>query len=105
MDVCKQASDRGRSASDRARHHAPAGIPHAASRIYPRGGGERWKPGRPYHVALEDSYIRAHWDEIDALCKLNSIPFNASGEKIRDAGLWHVCEFTWQLIRTLVARQ
>jgi hypothetical protein len=39
----------------------------------------------PYHVALEDSYVRAHLDEIDALCKLNSIPFNATGEKIRDA--------------------
>jgi hypothetical protein len=35
--------------------------------FYPRGGGDRWKSGRPYHVALEDSYIRAHWDEINAL--------------------------------------
>jgi hypothetical protein len=43
-----------------------------------RGGGhERWKPSRPYHVALEDSYIRAHWDEIDALCKLNGIRQNS----------------------------
>ena len=26
-----------------------------------RGGGEyRWKRSRPYHVAIEDSYIRAH---------------------------------------------
>jgi hypothetical protein len=64
----------------------------------PRGGGyNRWKPHRPYHVALEDCYIRAHWDEIDALCKLNGIPFNATGEKIRDGGLWCVYEFTWQL--------
>jgi hypothetical protein len=39
----------------------------------------------------------AHWDEIDALCKLNGIPFNATGEKIRDDGLWCVYEFTWQL--------
>jgi hypothetical protein len=53
--------------------------------FHPRGGGhDRWKPSRPYHVALEDSYVRAHWDEINALCKLNSIPFNATGEKIRD---------------------
>lgn len=65
--------------------------------FYSRGGGDRWKPSRPYHVALEDSYVRAHWDEIDALCKLNSIPFNATGEKIRDSGLWCVYEFTWQL--------
>jgi hypothetical protein len=65
--------------------------------FYPRGGGDRWKPGRPYHVALEDSYIRAHWGEIDALCKLNSIPFNATGEKIHNGGVWCVYEFTWQL--------
>jgi hypothetical protein len=66
--------------------------------FHPRGGGhDRWKPSRPYHVALEDSYIRAHWDEIDALCKLNSIPFNATGEKIRGEGLWCVYEFTWQM--------
>jgi hypothetical protein len=65
--------------------------------FYARGSGDRWKPGRPYHVALEDSYVRAHWDEIDALCKLNSIPFNATGERIRDGGLWCVYEFTWQM--------
>jgi hypothetical protein len=45
--------------------------------FYPRGGGDRWKPGRPYHVALEDSYIRAHWDEIDALC--NSTASRSTG--------------------------
>jgi hypothetical protein len=65
--------------------------------FYSRGGGDRWKADRPYHVALEDNYIRAHWDEIDALCRLNSIPFNATGEKIRDSGLWCVYEFTWQM--------
>jgi hypothetical protein len=35
--------------------------------FYPRGGHDRWKPSRPCHVALEDSYIRTHWEEIDAL--------------------------------------
>ena len=66
--------------------------------FHQRGGGHnRWKPSRPYHVALEDSYVRAHWDEIDALCKLNGIPFNATGEKIQKRGLWCVYEFTWQL--------
>jgi hypothetical protein len=65
--------------------------------FHARGGGDRWKPSRPYHVALEDGYVRAHWDEISALCKLNSIPFNATGEKIRDGGLWCVYEFTWQM--------
>ena len=44
--------------------------------FYPRGGGPRWRADRPYHVALEDRYIREHWDEIYALCKLNSLPFN-----------------------------
>jgi len=65
--------------------------------FYRRGGGLRYKPERPYHVALEDSYVRAHWGEINALCRLNGIPFNATGEKIRDGGLWCVYEFTWQL--------
>jgi hypothetical protein len=58
--------------------------------FHSRGGGDRWKPSRPYHVALEDSYIRSRWGEINALCKLNSIPFNATGEKIRDEGLCRV---------------
>lgn len=51
--------------------------------FYSRGEGHyRWKPNRPYHVALRDDYIRAHWDEINAICKLNGIPFNATGETI-----------------------
>ena len=66
--------------------------------FYSRGGGhDRWKPSRPYHVALEDSYIRAHWEEINALCRLNSIPLNATGEKIPDGSLWCVYEFAWQM--------
>jgi hypothetical protein len=58
--------------------------------FYARGGGPRWRADRPYHVALEDRYIREHWDEIDALCKLNSLPFNATGEVIEDVGVWRV---------------
>jgi hypothetical protein len=50
--------------------------------FYPRGGGPRWRPDRPYHVALEDTYIRAHWDEIYTLCQVNSLPFNSTGEII-----------------------
>jgi hypothetical protein len=65
--------------------------------FYSRGGGDRWKPSRPYHVALEDSYVRAHWDGINALCELNSIPFNATGEKIHDGGMWRVYEFAIQM--------
>ncbi len=55
--------------------------------FYPRGSAERLNASRPFHVALEHGYVRAHWDEIDALCKLNSIPFNAKGEKISGSGL------------------
>jgi hypothetical protein len=65
--------------------------------FYQRGGGPRWKADRPYHVALEDSYIRTHWDEINALCQLNGIPFNATGAKIQSGGMWCVYEFSWQL--------
>ncbi len=65
--------------------------------FYPRGGGPRWKASRPYHVAIEDVYLREHWGEIDALCRQNGIPFNATGEVIQEGGVWRVFEFTWQL--------
>jgi hypothetical protein len=65
--------------------------------FYPREGGPRGKASRPYHVALEDGYIRAHWSAIDMLCKLNGVPFNATGETIQQDGLWCVYEFTWQM--------
>ena len=62
-----------------------------------RGGGERWKAAKPYHVALEDSYIRRNWDEIDALCRLNGIPFEATGERIQATSLWCVYQFAKQM--------
>jgi hypothetical protein len=65
--------------------------------FYPRGGGPRWRADRPYHVALEDQYIREHWDEIYAICRLNSLPFNATGEVIQSDGVWRVYEFAWQM--------
>jgi hypothetical protein len=65
--------------------------------FYPRGEGKRWRPDRPYHVALQDQYIREHWGEIDALCRLNSLPLNATGEAIQKDGVWRVYEFTWQM--------
>jgi hypothetical protein len=40
--------------------------------FYPRGGGPRWRADRPYHVALQDQYIREHRSEIDALCRLTA---------------------------------
>ncbi|MET4036382.1 MULTISPECIES: hypothetical protein [unclassified Bradyrhizobium] len=30
-------------------------------------------------------------------CWLNSLPFNATGEVIKNDGLWKVYEFTWQI--------
>jgi hypothetical protein len=65
--------------------------------FHPRGSGPRWRADRPYHVAIEDNFLRENWFEIDALCKLNSLPFNATGEAIRDDGTWRVYEFTWQM--------
>jgi hypothetical protein len=44
--------------------------------FHQRGNGQyRWRSARPYHVALEDSYIRAHWGFIDAVCKMNVYEF------------------------------
>jgi hypothetical protein len=65
--------------------------------FHPRGSGRKGRADRPYHVALGDSYVRAHWSEMDALCKLNSIPLNRTGETIHSEGTWCVYEFTWQM--------
>ncbi len=48
-------------------------------------------------IALEDSYVRENWFEIDEICKLNGIPFNPTGERIGGNGRWRVFEFTWQM--------
>jgi hypothetical protein len=42
-------------------------------------------------------YIREHWGFIDAVCKMNSIPFNGTGEQIQREGTWRVYEFAVQL--------
>jgi hypothetical protein len=88
--------------SDEARRIANgiAGLPEFMAQrrgFFERGGGKRWNPKRPYHVALEDSYVREHWSGIDAICKLNSLPFNPTGEKIEREGTWCVYEFAWQM--------
>lgn len=63
-----------------------------------RGQGQyRWKPERPYHVALEDIYVRQQWDYIDLVCKMNGLPFNATGERVGNGALWCVYEFELQL--------
>ncbi|MEY9459692.1 hypothetical protein ABH973_000105 [Bradyrhizobium ottawaense] len=65
--------------------------------FYPRESGPRWRADRLYHVALEYRYIREHWDEIYALCRLNSLPFNATGELVQNEGVRRVYGFTWQM--------
>lgn len=56
--------------------------------FHPRGSGPRWRVDRPYRVAIEDHYLRENWFEINALCTLNSLPMNATGETVRDDGTW-----------------
>jgi hypothetical protein len=66
--------------------------------FYPRGSGNyRMSADRPFHVALGDAYVRENWFDIDAICKLNGIPFRPTGERIDDGGSWRVFDFTWQI--------
>lgn len=63
-----------------------------------RGGGDwRWKASHPFHVALDDLYVRSRWDRITTLCKFNNIPFDPTGERIQRGGIWCVYEFAAQL--------
>ncbi|TYL86098.1 hypothetical protein [Bradyrhizobium cytisi] len=39
----------------------------------------------------------ARWDEIYALCRPSGLAFNATGQDIKDDGVWKVFEFTWQM--------
>jgi len=102
-DLQRFSFDSGKLTSDEARRiaNAIARLPEFMMQrrgFHSRGGGHhKWKASRPYHVALEDTYLRSHWSGIDALCKLNSIPFNATGEIIEKDGSWRVYEFTWQM--------
>jgi hypothetical protein len=66
--------------------------------FYSRGGGDkRWKPSRPYNVALLDSYVRENWDRIKALCAYNGVPFDPTGQRIDREGHWCVYEFARQV--------
>jgi len=51
----------------------------------------------PIMSRLKTDSFREHWAEIDALCKLNSLPHNATGEVIQNDGVWRVYEFAWQM--------
>jgi len=67
--------------------------------FYSREGGDhRWKRSHPYHVALPDMYVRENWDGINAVCRLNDLPFDPTGQRMkRDGVLYVVYEFALQL--------
>jgi hypothetical protein len=62
-----------------------------------QGGDKRWKSSSPYHVALQDWYVREQWDRINAICAYNGVPFDPTGERINRDGLWCVYEFARQV--------
>ena len=58
----------------------------------------KWRPSHPYHVALQDAYVRESYDEIVECCRANGIPFDATGEKMRTHGIyWIIYEFARQI--------
>jgi hypothetical protein len=75
MVVRPYQADIKRGPEDRQGHLPHPRVHDAAAGLYSRGPGDyRWKAAWPFHVALEDSYIRANYDTISELCKLNGIP-------------------------------
>lgn len=67
--------------------------------FYSRDGGDfRWKRSHPYNVALPDMYVRENWGGINAICKLNDLPFDPTGQRMTRGGvLYVVYEFALQL--------
>ena len=71
--------------------------------FYSRGQGNyRWNLARPYHVAFEDGYIRAHWHVINELCRFNGNPFDSTGQSVYEFGqqldammMWDRFEGRW----------
>lgn len=60
----------------------------------PRGEGVRWRRERPFHVAIQDIFARAKWGWMEAMCRLNKVPMDRTGEKMeREGQLWLVFEF------------
>jgi hypothetical protein len=48
----------------------------------------------PLMSPFRTNIFASHWGEIDALCCLNSLPFDSTGEVIQKDGVWLVPEFT-----------
>lgn len=63
------------------------------------GGDKRWIPSHPYHVALQDWYVRENWDRITAICAYKDVPFDPTGQKLNRGGYWTVYEFARQVSR------
>lgn len=58
---------------------------------------KHWRPSHPYHVALEDFFVRERWDDIEACCRFNDVPFDPSGEVFENDGKrWRVYHFMRQ---------
>jgi hypothetical protein len=71
----------GGSAPDRKGDCPHSRIHDAASGILPARKRTSLAPTGPFYT----------------LCKINSQPFNSTGEVIQNDGLWRVYEFTWQM--------
>lgn len=103
VDLQKWSFGHSKLTSDEARRIAKeiARIPEFMMQqrgFYARGPGTyRWSSARLFHVALEECHVRPNWDGINALCRFNNIPFDATGEKIRRDRLWCVYQYAHQL--------
>src|SRR6185437_5139174 len=64
--------------------------------FHPCGGGPRWRTAARI-TSRSRTIFCARTGSRSTRCKLNSLPFNATGETIRDDGTWRVYEFTWQM--------
>jgi hypothetical protein len=59
--------------------------------------GSTGVPSHPYHVALEDFFVRERWDDIDACCRFNDVPFDPTGEVFEHEGKkWRTYHFIRQ---------
>lgn len=62
----------------------------------PQRCGRYWKSSHPFHVALQDAYVRENYDEIVSCCRYNGVPYEPTGEKIGRGAMWLTYEFARQ---------